>query len=657
MTTIDIAIIGAGPRGTVILERICANAALLLGTRVHVHVIDPFEHGPGRVWRRDQPHTLLMNSVASDITAFLDHSVRCEGPVRTGPNMYQWAKVVANELALPAHLREEADRLRPWSYSSRALHGEYLRWAFQSVQSTAPTNVDIRCHRRSAISLVCRSEADGYEVQLGHAASLRVDAVVLTVGHYPLVPSTRAKELSMHAEQFGIVYVPPGNAADADLSQIRNTDTVILFGMGLTFFDYVSLLTIGRGGKFETVDGELAYRASGAEPQLYAASRQGLPFRARADSMTDLVFTYQPRYFTAAFAKDIRATKAGRHLRFRRDIWPVLQKEIAWAYYSILLRDIAEPAALATAFDEHRNDITTLAGALDDAFGPVDQHLDWEELLSPCAGKTFDSPDTFGNWVEEFLVADYWSAVRGPQYDAGKAVSAAVRDARSLVRQIVSYSGISGDSYHDDIELWFNGLNNMIASGPPRSRIAELIALRRAGLVEFVGPAKPANLDRERGLFAVRSEQVTGSQRFASCLIEAYLPGPDVRRAADHLLAKLLADKGCRPYRIPSSDGSWYESGGLEVDEHTLRVLRADGRVHANVYCFGPPTEGVQWVTASGARPGVNSQLLVQADLIARTILTSSETKKSAPREDDWVVIGARARGAAARAARGPHLT
>ena len=34
-----------------------------------------------------------------------------------------------------------------------------------------------------------------------------------------------------------------------------------------------------------------------------------------------------------------------------------------------------------------------------------------------------------------------------------------------------------------------------------------------------------------------------------------------------------------------------------------------------------PPIESVQWVTAIGARPGVNSRTLLQADLIARSIL------------------------------------
>nr|WP_095972936.1 hypothetical protein [Rhodococcus erythropolis] len=41
----------------------------------------------------------------------------------------------------------------------------------------------------------------------------------------------------------------------------------------------------------------------------------------------------------------------------------------------------------------------------------------------------------------------------------------------------------------------------------------------------------------------------------------------------------------------------------------------------ADLPSFDPPIESVQWVTAIGARPGVNSRTLLQADLIARPIL------------------------------------
>lgn len=46
----QLVIVGSGPRGVGVLERISANAAELLGTDgLVVHLIDPFPPGPGRI--------------------------------------------------------------------------------------------------------------------------------------------------------------------------------------------------------------------------------------------------------------------------------------------------------------------------------------------------------------------------------------------------------------------------------------------------------------------------------------------------------------------------------------------------------------------------------------------------------------------------------
>jgi hypothetical protein len=46
-----IAIVGAGPRGVGLLERLAASAPELHPGRLDVHLIDPYPPGPGRIWR------------------------------------------------------------------------------------------------------------------------------------------------------------------------------------------------------------------------------------------------------------------------------------------------------------------------------------------------------------------------------------------------------------------------------------------------------------------------------------------------------------------------------------------------------------------------------------------------------------------------------
>ncbi|NEE43909.1 FAD/NAD(P)-binding protein, partial [Streptomyces sp. SID8455] len=58
------------------------------------HVVDPSPPGAGTVWRPEQSRHLLMNTVASQITVFTDDSARLEGPIESGPSLYEWARAL-----------------------------------------------------------------------------------------------------------------------------------------------------------------------------------------------------------------------------------------------------------------------------------------------------------------------------------------------------------------------------------------------------------------------------------------------------------------------------------------------------------------------------------------------------------------------------------
>ena len=63
-----IAIVGAGPRGAGLLERLAASAPELHPGPLTVHLVDPYPAGAGRIWRHDQSPLLAMNSMAADVT-------------------------------------------------------------------------------------------------------------------------------------------------------------------------------------------------------------------------------------------------------------------------------------------------------------------------------------------------------------------------------------------------------------------------------------------------------------------------------------------------------------------------------------------------------------------------------------------------------------
>ena len=89
MKSFTIAIVGAGPRGTGVLERLLARRS---DAELHIHVVDPFPPGAGRIWRSSQPPLLWMNSVAADVTMFTDDTTVVDGPIRPGPTLAQAAR-------------------------------------------------------------------------------------------------------------------------------------------------------------------------------------------------------------------------------------------------------------------------------------------------------------------------------------------------------------------------------------------------------------------------------------------------------------------------------------------------------------------------------------------------------------------------------------
>jgi uncharacterized NAD(P)/FAD-binding protein YdhS len=651
--SIRICIVGAGPRGTVALERICANAPLLApGTPVDVHVVDPYPAGAGRVWRRDQPRDLLMNTVAGDVTVFTDATVTCEGPLTPGPTQYRWARMVVDGLVdgVSDEAKAEAARLQPWSYASRAFQGEYLGWAFRHIVERAPAEVAVYVHQTRAIAAAERPDGMQEIRLLDEPEPLIVDALVLAQGHYAVDATSKQRDIAAFAETHGLCYVPPENPADARLDAVAAREPVIVRGLGLNFYDYMILLTQGRGGCFVNDGDRLRYLPSGAEPVLWIGSGRGVPYRARAEIKQEVVPRYQPDFLTAEQIARLRRDAGTGRTDFVRDLFPLVSKEICWVYYKALLKqDAARHARLLREYPALAWGTPEMQALIEDLVPDPRSRWSWELLDRPAAERKFTDRAQLRSWILEQLDEDLHHSRIGPADSAVKAAAAAMRDLRDEVRQVISHRGISGASYRDHIDGWFSGLNNYAASGPPPLRVEQLRALIEAGLVVPLGPRMKVLADPERRAFVAFSPDVADEPVQARALIEAHLPLTDVRRATDPLLASLRSAGAVRPYLIPDADGAGYETGGIDVTEGTFHVVERDGTPHPARFSYGPPVESVQWVTAIGARPHVNSRTLLQGDSIARSCLRLGAERLARTAADsfladvDLVVAGGRA--------------
>ncbi|MFG2210895.1 FAD/NAD(P)-binding protein [Streptomyces sp. NPDC048638] len=620
-----IAVVGAGPRGTSVLERICASAAELApGARPTVHVIDPAPPGPGQVWRTAQAPELLMNTVASQVTLFTDASVECAGPIRTGPSLHAW----------------EGCDVGPDDYPGRALYGRYLEWFHREVVRTAPDTVAVLVHRARAVRLT--EAPDGTQsLHLDDGHTLHgLGAVVLAQGHLPAAAGPEQQRFADYAAGHGLRYLPPANPADltAELSALAPGSPVLLRGLGLNFFDHMALLTTARGGRFDRgADGALAYRPSGREPRLYAGSRRGVPYHARGDNEKGAHGRHLPLLLTADVIAAFRKRAAAGDLPdFLTEVWPLVAKEVETVYYETLLvhrtrRGAAVRDRFRRRFLAGAHGSPEEAAALD-AFGIAPaERWDWDRISRPHAGRHFAGPAAYRDWLLARLRQDVADARRGNVAGPVKAALDVLRDLRNELRQIVDHGGLRGASHRDHLDRWYTPLNAFLSIGPPRRRIEELTALMEAGVLDVVGPrmeVRPGVPDGRGAGFTAHSPDVAGSGVTATALIEARLPEPDVRCTTDRLLAGLLADGGGRPHTV---DG--YRTGGLDVSPSPFHLVEADGRRHPRRFAVGVPTEGVHWVTAAGARPGVGSVTLADTDAVARAALRAAVARPAVRRD------------------------
>ncbi|MEU3981673.1 FAD/NAD(P)-binding protein [Streptomyces sp. NPDC026672] len=608
---VSVALVGAGPRGTSVLERLCASAPELLppGARLTVHVIDPAPPGPGRVWRAAQSPELLMNTVAGQVTLFTDDSVDCSGPILPGPSLHEWA----------------GGELGPDDYPTRAHYGRYLEWVFARLVAGAPENVRVETHRARAVRLA--DAPDGRQtLTLDDGRTLTgLAAVVLAQGHLPAVADPALRELAAHAGRHGLRHIPPANPADVDLSALAPGEPVLLRGLGLNFFDHLALLTTGRGGRFlPTEGGGLRYLPSGEEPRLYAGSRRGVPYQARGDNAKGPYGRHTPLVLTPEAVAALRKrADSGEAPDFRADVWPLVAKEVETVYYATLLRLSAGAEVPAGRGDFAERFLALPHGdpreaALLDEFGVARAaRWNWERLARPYGEREFGGTARWREWLLGHLREDAAEARLGNVDGPLKAALDVLRDLRNEIRLVVDHGGLSGTSRRDDLDGWYTPLNAFLSIGPPRRRVEELLALVEADVVTVLGPG--LEVRPQDGAWVARSPRVPGSQVRVTTLVEARLPEPDLRRTADALLAGLWRAGECRPHVV---DG--YETGGVDVTERPYRLIDRQGRAHPRRFAFGVPTEGVHWVTAAGVRPGVDSVTLSDADAVARAVLRAT---------------------------------
>ncbi|WP_330456935.1 FAD/NAD(P)-binding protein [Streptomyces sp. NBC_00820] len=570
----QLVIVGAGPRGTGLIERIAANApTLYAGSGLDIHLVDPHPPGGGRIWRQAQSPLLWMNSHAEDVTMFTDETVPMDGPVREGPTLHEWAGLDGR------------------TFADRRLQGRYLRWFHERSLAALPPGITVHHHPRRALRVSGPREGRQQVWLEGRPRPLPADAVVLALGHLDSEPEPEQAELAAYARTHGLVHLPPDFTADSDLSVLRPGEPVLVRGFGLAFVDLMVLLTEGRGGRYE---GDV-YVPSGREPVLYAGSRRGVPYHAKIGYDWTGPRPPLPRFFGPEQVRELSAGRGGDE--FRRSIWPLVEKELGFAHYHRLFD--AHPGRTAMNWADFEEKYAAATGPAEVAAlvsaavpDPADR-LDLAALDRPLDGVRHASYEEFQEGLRGHIEADL-SRRHDPGHSADLGVFLGLLSVYGQLARL------------GDIGSWWHGFFSYLASGPPGPRLRQMLALSRAGLLKFVGAGM--TVTAEDGVFRAASPTVPGFSVTARALVEARLPEPTLARARDALLRGLHADGA-----VETPDGL------LRVDPGDGRVLDGAGRPHPRRFALGPYTDGR--TPGAFTRPRTGGPAFRQNDATARAAL------------------------------------
>ncbi|QEM80235.1 FAD/NAD(P)-binding protein [Halomonas binhaiensis] len=588
-----IAIIGSGPRGLSVLERL---AALMLtqppARRVMVYLIDSAPIGTGRIWRTDQPHHYVMNTVAEEVSSFsgpLD-----DGPARpgAGPSLAQWWSAV--DPAYPG----------PNSYAPRAMHGEYMQFVLSTIEASFTPQISLHRIDGQVVDLVNTDHTRTLTLDNGQV--LEVDKVVIATGHPTPELTGWNKDLQQFANQVqGLTFIRGDSAADMPLSLIEPHQHVGIIGLGLAFHDIVADLTVGRGGRFNVVNGVTTYIPSNLEPKLYAGSRSGMLIPARGRNQKGPNFQYQPLYITW---EKIEALQKRGDIDFSTEVLPLLLVEINIVYFATAIR-IQKGAAAELQFKSRvvQQQLFSLPALADEAtrFGVNElAALDLNRLARPFQSQHFDSPADFAQALDRALLDDLHNAREGNIDNPLKAALDTIRDTRALIRSVVDFGRLRPRSHRVDFLQDYAPISFFLTSGPPLYRTEQIRALIAAGVLTLVGPETIYGTDIEQQKLTIESPRVKHSRQLLDVVIDARIPTPDLLRDPATLTRNLVRRGYWNNFVNQDADEA-FVTGGVSVTPGPYHPIDQHGCPLQDLYVLGLPSEHTRWFMQAGSsRPG-----------------------------------------------------
>ncbi|MCK8606730.1 FAD/NAD(P)-binding protein [Apilactobacillus ozensis] len=607
-----IAIIGAGPRGLVTAYNLLKNFNNK-NESLQINLFDKYDVG-GRVWNANQSPYLIMNTPASEITLFNYDD-------KNKQTLYEWCKnesedfISKHDFEYQQQLIAAATNLPENGYADRALLGIYCKWFFEEyilTQQTADKKINLINHQ--TVSNIKVNSDKKYNVIINFKKYYGdFDKIIISLGQQENKLSENEASLQKYAKENGLNYFLPGYPAEQDLSKIKASENVIIRGLGLSFNDYVSLLTIGRGGKF-VKDGEnLKYIPSGNEPRIIAGSRRGVPYFPKAIS--------QKRYdekFGGHFLipEVIKKHLTNDKLKYE-ELVKLLKLDIEYRYYALLIKNKYAKINL----DNFKNDFIKNNGKLNFAeqYGiDTADIFNWEKVLNPVAGVKITTTDNYQKEILKWLNFIIKDAKLGSKTGPLTSSIEMLRDLRTNIRWIVANNLLSNDDYINKFQKQFMSTISFLSMGAPVIRSEQLDALIKANIVTILGPQmmliganktyKTCSMFYKKEIFSAKN------------LIEARIPKASLKNTDNVLLKNLSDDKLVHLDELKINNNQTSTTDSIDIDVNSNNIIANNGKINKDIYAWGLSTAGKYFIPSAFPTPSKNDENILIAQKISNHI-------------------------------------
>ncbi|CAH1854598.1 FAD/NAD(P)-binding protein [Convivina praedatoris] len=564
-----IAIIGAGPRGLLIVQQVLAQLP-----KAQVKLFDPFSIG-GQTWQTAQPANLIMNTPAEQVQEF-----------DFVPNLFEWSQeqaedFIKSEPSISDDLLQDLRGLAGNDYPTRRLFGAYLKFCFQTLPVTKHLKVE-----KSLVSKI--EQQDGQWWLSWESYQEDFDQVVITISSGREGLRDQTKALFEGAQRNNLVYqVPSVQMPTGLIATIPASENVIIRGLGLNFYDILAqFLAHWQGSFYRNQENLLQYQSSGKEQQLIVGSRSGLPHYPRPLNQDGSDSERPGRFLSVEKVKRWAAAKGCSHYQAFNQL---IRLEVELSYYKRQLKMKGDVDCV-----QFEKDFVAQAGL------PIEYNLsplDWSAVLNPLQNVVDNNYQSHAlKWLDQ-VTAD---ANRGSRNGFLLTGLDTIRGLYNTIRDIYIDPIISDDNFKNQFLTDFARHFTFLISGAPSFRLEQLSALIRAGVVELLPPKMEVELIS--GQFQAFSSLTVNNKFSANYLFEARQPSRNLTDSDNPLIKNLLA-KGWLTHRILKVNDQKIALACPHINEN-YQVFNKDGQLVESLFVFSQLNEGERWLTNVCPRSG-----------------------------------------------------